>query len=260
MKNKISVVTSTYAHYGVEETMESVSKIGLEFIELIDVPDFGSHVSLDKSKTQDTLDLCKKYNLGMEALGAGYGRLGKPDGINTFKNIIDVASLLGISIIDADVGTIKNDADKAQFYKDINILGDYGSEKGVKIGLEPHGDWYCNGKNAAEIVKKINHPNIKVTYDTANVIFYGNTRPEEDIKHVLPYLGHLHLKDKSGEPKSYDFPILGEGYLDFDKIMSQVKDYDGLISLEIELDGKDKPIEIVHDAVKESYEFLKKYL
>ena len=87
----------------------------------------------------------------------------------------------------------------------------------------------CNtGKIGAEIIKTINHPNIKLNYDTANVVFYGNTRPEEDMKYALPYMGYVHLKESgNGKFGEWNFPALGEGVLDFDKIFDMLKQFDG---------------------------------
>jgi L-ribulose-5-phosphate 3-epimerase len=259
MKNKICVITSTYANFNVEEALDGISKSGFKFVELINVPNFATHISLETKDIKQELNLYKKYGVELLALGAGYGRMMKDDTIINFKKVIDAAQLLGVKVIDADTGEVKNKKDEEKFYKDIKTLGDYASTKDVTICLELHGDWCTNGKIAAEIVKKINHPNVKITYDTGNSIFYGDTRPEDDIKYAIPHMGNLHIKDKRGGYKVWDFPALGEGDVDFDKIFSLLKNYTGPMSVEVELDGKKNFIKVVNDAVKRSYDFLKGY-
>ena len=258
MKNKIGVITSTYAHFNAEEALEGLSKTGVKYVELITVPGFLEHISLKPEDIDNTLNICKKYGVELYII-AGHGRMLKEDSVKSFKEVIDAASLLGVDYIDTDTGEIKDDSDKDVFYKDIKILGEYAASKGVTIGIETHGNWCNNGKIASEVIKKIDNPNVKITYDPANSIFYGDTRPEDDIKYAIPFLGHLHVKDKRGGKGVWDFPVLGEGELDFNKIFGLLKDYEGPMTLEIELDGKKHPIDEVNDAVKHSYEFLKGY-
>ena len=182
----------------------------------------------------------------------------KEDSIESFKQIIDIASVMGVDFVDTDAGEIKKESDKDIFYKDMSVLAYYAASKGVTIGIETHGNWCNNGKIQAEVVKKINKPNVKVTYDPANAIFYGDTRPDEgDMEHVLPFLGHFHIKDKRGGKEVWDFPPLGEGDIDLDKLLDLAKDFEGPISIEMELDGKEHPIEEVNAGIKTSYSFLK---
>ena len=92
-----------------------------------------------------------------------------------------------------------------------------------------------------EVIKKINSPWIRINYDTGNVIFYGGVRPEEDVVAALPYLAHIHLKDKRGGKKVWDFPPIGMGEIDFPRIFEILLEqgYSGPISVEIEVLGKD---------------------
>ena len=258
MKNKVGVITSTYANFDTEEALEGISKTGVKYVELITVPGFLEHISLKPEDADDTLDICKKYGVELYAI-AGHGRMLKENSVKSFKEVIDAASLLGVDYVDTDTGEIKDDNDKNIFYKDIKVLGEYAAGKGVTIGIETHGNWCNNGKIASEVIKKINNPNVKITYDPANSIFYGDTRPEGDIKYAIHFLGHLHVKDKRGGKGVWDFPVLGEGELDFDKIFSLLKNFEGPMTLEIELDGKKNPINEVNDAVRRSYEFIKSY-
>jgi L-ribulose-5-phosphate 3-epimerase len=258
MKNKIGVITSTYVHNTVEEALDGIVTAGFRYVELITVPGFVEHIILSKQDMEKTLELCKKYGLELFSI-AGHGRLMKKDAIENFKKLIDAADSINVKYIDTDTGDVKDDNDKKTFYKEIKILGDYAKDKGITIGLEIHGDWCNNGKIASEIIQRINHPNIKITYDTANTIFYGNIRPEEDIKHAIPFLGYVHLKDKKGGYKIWDFPALGDGTVNFKKIFKMLEKYEGPMCIEVELDGKENPLNIINEAVKKSYNFLKNF-
>ena len=145
------------------------------------------------------------------------------------------------------------------WYADILGIADYAALKNIIVCIEMHGNWFNSGKKAVEILNKINHPHIKINYDTGNVIFFNNTRPEEDINYALPYLGIIHLKDSSGKFKDWDFPAIGDGNIDFDQIFSALKNYDGPISLEIEFNGDVQPLKKINTALVDSMNFLKKY-
>ena len=83
--------------------------------------------------------------------------------------------------------------------------------------------------------------------------------PEEDIKYALPYINFLHLKDSGGEYQGYDFPVFGEGTVDFDSIFKSIEVYKGPMSVELEFDGKERPIDEINDGVKKCREFLARY-
>lgn len=184
----------------------------------------------------------------------------KEKGVENFKKVLDFAGLAGVKYVTTDTGEVKNIEDEKKFYTDIRVIGDYAKEKGVTVCLEMHGEWCNNGKIGASIIKKINNPNIKLNHDTANVIFFGNVRAEDDLKYALPYMGYVHLKDNgSGKAKDWNFPALGEGIIDFEKIFELLKEFDGPGSVEIEFDGKERSLEEINEAVKKSYDFLKKH-
>ncbi|MFO7928358.1 MAG: hypothetical protein R6U35_01690 [Candidatus Humimicrobiaceae bacterium] len=70
--------------------------------------------------------------------------------------------------------------------------------------------------------------------------------------------GYLHLKDHGiGKAGEWNFPALSEEVVDFEKIFDSVKDYSGPISVEIEFDGKERELEVINEAVKKLYDFLK---
>ena len=263
MDRKIGVVTSTYSHYSADEAMDGISKAGFKYVELVTVPGVIDHIlprpeEMENNDVAKILNMCKEYHLEIYCIAA-HERLMKEDAVSSFRKVIDISKLLGARYITTSIGEIKTEDDRKRFYKEIKILGEYAATKDIVICLEVHGDWCKNGKVASKIVEKINHSNIRINYDTANTIFYGDTRPEEDLKNALPYVGFMHLKDKIGGYKVWNFPVLGEGEVDFNKIFKLIQDYSGPISVEVELDGKKHPLNEVNNALVKSYNFLKNH-
>ncbi len=264
MKNTVGVVTSTYPNYGTEEALDGISGAGFEYVELATCPGFFEHISprpedMQPGDEKKVLDLCKKYGLKLQCVAA-HTRMMKEDTVKNFKAVIDFASRAGVNFITTDAGEVKDSTDEKKFYSDISELAAYAKDRKVTICLEMHGNWCNTAEKGSEIIKKINHPNVKLNYDTSNVIMYGETRPERDIDKAIPYMGYLHLKDHgTGKAGEWNFPALGEGVVDFDKIFDSIKDYSGPISVEIEFDGKERKLETINEAVRKSYEFLKSY-
>lgn len=264
MKKNIAVTTSTYPNYSGKEAMEGISKAGFKYIELASAPAFFEHmprpeIKVDKQIVEGVLKDCSDHYLTLQCI-AGHTRLMKEKGVENFKKVLDFAGLAGVKYVTTDTGEVKNKDDEKKFYGDIREIGDYAKTKGITVCLEMHGEWCNTGKIGAEIIKTINHPNIKLNYDTANVIFFGNVAPEEDLPYALPYMGYIHLKDHgSGQFKEWNFPALGGGIIDFEKIFEILKKFDGPGSVEIEFEGKEHSLEEINKAVKKSYDFLKKH-
>lgn len=262
MKKSIGVVTSTYPKNSGSEAIKGISEAGFKYIELASAPAYFEHIprpenGVTKEIVDAVLKECADYGLTLQAI-AGHTRMIKDDTVETFKKVLDFANLANVHIVTTDAGEIKGKEDEKKFYADIKELADYAKDKDITICLEMHGNWCNNGKIGAEIIKTINHPNVKLNYDTSNVIMYGNARPEEDLPFALPYMGFVHLKESgNGKFGEWNFPALGEGVLDFDKIFKLLEQFDGSGSVEVEFDGVERSLEEINAAVKKSYDFLK---
>jgi L-ribulose-5-phosphate 3-epimerase len=78
---------------------------------------------------------------------------------------------------------------------------------------------------------------------------------------VAPYLVHVHLKDKVGPKRVWDFPAVGEGHVAFNRVLEILSDknYTGPFGVEIEFQGLPwPPLHEVHRSVKASYANLRK--
>ena len=262
MKKTIGVVSSTYPNYSGMEAIEGISRAGFKYIELASAPSYFEHIprpeiKVNREIVDGVLKDCRDHGLELQCI-AGHTRLMKENCVEDFKKVLDFAGLAGVKYVTTDTGEVKNADDEKKFYSDIRELGDYAGDKGITICLEMHGGWCNSGKIGAEIIKKANHPNVKLNYDTSNVTFYGNVRAEDDLPYAIPYMGYVHLKDNgSGKANDWNFPALGDGILDFDRIFDHLEAFDGPGSVEIEFDGKERTLEEINDAVQKSFDFLK---
>ncbi|MDK2896514.1 MAG: hypothetical protein PWP04_634 [Candidatus Atribacteria bacterium] len=259
MSNLIAVSTNTYHKFSLEEALSGIAQAGFRSVELSTVKGWTEHFPLDDYSPQELHNLQVKfnqYNLQLVNLSA-HSDLGTAEGVEHLKKAVDFAEQVGAKVI--NTGTIEKEEHLPALLDNLSVLGDYAQKKGKKIGLEIHGDFLKNGLKAKELMEQVRHPAIGINYDTGNAIFYGNSKPEEDIKYCLSWLVHIHLKDKRGGYKVWDFPALGEGevnFRDFFSVLDQNK-IQVPLSVEIEFDGKfDHDREFVDQAVRQSFQYL----
>ncbi len=263
MKNKIGVVSSTYAKFQTEEILDGISKAGFKYVELASAPSYFEHILprpelASKEDAVKLSKLCHSYGLELICI-AGHTRMMKENDVENFKKVIDYAENAGVKFVTTDAGEVSNEEDRQSFYGKMSELGKYSQEKNITICLEMHGNWLNNGKTGAQAITKINNPFVKLNYDTGNSMLYGKVKAEEDIIHALPYMGFMHLKERPDAPE-WNFPALGEGKLDFKKIFALIKEYTGPISVEVEFtETTDPTLEETNAAIKRSYEFLKSF-
>jgi len=263
MKNKIGVVTSTYPNFNGDEAMQGISAACFQYVELASAPSYFEHIlprpeEASEADVKNQLDKCKGYGLELYCI-AGHTRLLTEKGTENFKTVLDYADKAGVPFVTTDTGEVKGEDDKIRFYKAIEELAEYAQSKNVTICLEMHGTWCNNGKTGAEIIKKVNHPNVRLNYDTGNVSLYGGVWAVDDMQYALPYMSFMHIKDVGGELKEWNFPALGDGRVDFAKIRDFIQDYTGPVSVEIEFDGKERSLQEINEAVKKSYTYLKEH-
>lgn len=131
----------------------------------------------------------------------------------------------------------RNDAPKEVVFERLRKAGDAAKEHGVTITLETHPDLGTNGDVFLETMKAINHPNVRVNLDTANITYYNrDANAVAELAKVVDLLGTVEFKDHNGEFETWNFPVLGQGIVDFPKILGilSAHRYRGPITIEFE--------------------------
>jgi sugar phosphate isomerase/epimerase len=173
---------------------------------------------------------------------------------------LDLCERMGIPILNTAVGGPEEaKEDEGAFLRNIDGLADYAAERDVTITLEIHGELTATGRKARELLEKVNRPNVRINYDTANCEYFGDVRAEADLPDALPWVALSHLKDKIGGHRVWNFPALGGGHVDFAKLqrMFRRSRYAGPFSVEVEFKGHPwPPLPAVNRAMAKSYRFL----
>ncbi|MCB9784286.1 MAG: sugar phosphate isomerase/epimerase [Candidatus Omnitrophica bacterium] len=142
--------------------------------------------------------------------------------------------------------------------------GDLAKVHGVTIVLETHPDLGTNGEVHLETMKAIDHPNIRVNFDTANITYYNkNTDACTELKKIIDYVATIELKDHNLEFETWNFPVVGQGKVDFKCILDVLRknDYQGPITLEFEgIEGVKLNREETLKAIEDSVEYARSIL
>lgn len=116
-------------------------------------------------------------------------------------------------------------------------LAEYASHRGVQLALETHAGPTRTGRLARQFLDEVDHPNVGFNYDTGNILYYNDcVDPADDISAIADRVVHVHLKDTQGGRGEWKFCALGEGRVNFPKILGVLKSagFKGPYSLEIE--------------------------
>lgn len=270
--------TLSYRQESLERAMEGIAAAGFPGVEVGCVCGYCEHIVPEKMSEKDMDDLgalADKHNLKIVSIAGhidfacpliGKGPDAAAEGFGKLKARVDVASRLGVGVVNTGVGVAAEDEDMEKFYNELRRFLDYAGERNVKIGVESHAGVSETAKASLEFCRTVNHPCLGINHDAGNVRFYAGQDPVADLESVADEIGewliHVHIKDHRGNKGDWDFPPLGEGELDQSALAALYRriGYQGPYSLEIEFKGvdtDDPTPEIIDQGVAQSCTFMK---
>lgn len=230
---------------------EHLPEIGVKYLE-IDVPS-------DKKEAEFKLEMFE--DLGLKALSLSFPiKIDKKNIVKKFENAIPLIKMMDPMYIFSSV-KVKKESKREKGYSILQEIGDVAKANDIFISIETHPHYNTNGDRGKETMENVNHPNIKINFDTANVYYYNkNVDGKEELKKVLPWIGSIHIKDCMKRYKDWCFPAIGDGAVDFPGILKILDPLDQTIPLTLELEGvkgEDLNLEKAKDNVARSFAYLK---
>jgi L-ribulose-5-phosphate 3-epimerase len=258
--NALAGHTGSYYSYSTDEALAGIAAAGFRHVELSAVPGNTDHVDVHADPAGIR---AKLEHHGLQVVSvSGHSNLTTPEGLEYGLAVVRWAERFGVPIVNTAVGGHAPDVDESEsaFLANIGTLADAAEAAGLTIALEIHGDLMASGERSRPLLDKIDHPAVAVNYDTANVEYYAGTSAVDDLPSIADRVAHVHLKDARGGQGNWDFPAVGEGHVDFERVVGILRDagYDGPYSVEIEFTGEVPwpPLEDVNAAMRTSYETL----
>lgn len=165
----------------------------------------------------------------------GGADLSSPDAVDTLAAQLATCEAMGVHYM--FLSPKHGDAPRESTYEPLRKAGDAAKSHGVMISLETHPDLGTNGDVHLETMQAINHPNVRVNFDTGNITYYNHGRNAVDeLMKCIDFVGTVEFKDHNGEFETWVFPPLGTGITDFKGVLKVLQDheYAGPITLEFE--------------------------
>ena len=165
----------------------------------------------------------------------GQTDLGKPPCVEELSAQLATCEAMGVHYL--FLSPKHTGVDKAVACDRLRRAGDVARRHGVIITLETHPDLGTNADAHLETMRRINHPNVRVNFDTGNITYYNaGGDAVRELEKVIDFVGTVELKDHDGKLQGWNFPALGQGKVDFPGVLRVLKDhgYRGPITIEVE--------------------------
>lgn len=199
-----------------------------------------------------------EYGLQATTL-TGRTKLDSEDAAKMLEPAFKSAQAMGVTILFISVKA--GDMPKEKAYERLREIGDLAARYGVTVAVETHPDLAQNGTVALQTMLGVNHPNVRINFDPANIHYYNEgIDTVEELKRILPYVASVHLKDTNGGYKTWNFPALGEGVVNFKEIFRIMNErgFNGPFTMEIEgIEGEEFTEELAQQRIVDSLEHLR---
>lgn len=218
---------STYAYFwrwstrnpepmGLEQMLEDTRSLGADLYQICDYPPLDG-MSLDELDQirRLTLDLGLSLELGTRGV--------RPDHLLRY---LDIAERLGARLVRSMVQTSPGEPSLAEVPELLaQVLPEF-ERRGVTLALETYEQ--VPTASLVEVVASVGHPSLGIVLDPGNCVA-ALELPRDVIARTAPYVKNLHVKDFAFSRRdgwvgfTYAGTPLGEGLLDYDDMVEQIR-------------------------------------
>ena len=157
--------------------------------------------------------------------------------LENFQIEAALAAKMGLTLITFHAGFFPPDESHPAFAKMLHRLGavaDVFRTHDILLGLE-------TGQEAAAelaaVLRRLDHPNVCVNFDPANMIMYDKGDPVKALKTLAPWIRQVHLKDaqRATIPGAWGAEVpVGSGDVDWRAFFATLKEINSNVNLAIE--------------------------
>ncbi|OBX06170.1 xylose isomerase [Gallibacterium salpingitidis] len=236
---KLAVNTSIYDGYDLETVFSSIKKCGFNHFELAYNQGYVGNLNQDLFSEENANyvnSLKHKYNLDTFALGCTMD-LSTDNLFDIFSPRLKFANLIGAKYI--NVCTTKLEL-KSKLIDNLKSLKPLLEKNNCVLCIENAGDYNFNAfvdlNDALEILNQLDRKFYAINFDPGNMVTYDKTlNVIEQSLMSIKYCQHFHIKDVIIEDNKFKFLPIGDGIIDYHKIVKELKNNNISCSLEIPL-------------------------
>lgn len=272
MSMTISCFTNSYGRFGARAAIAHVRAAGIRHVELAikteGVPSIFHEIPVltDRSGDREIADVRRMLDVHEVSLSSCNITSGNPldeSVVAITERKLAIAAELGVSLVVAGAGEADSPEQESTLFDHLHRIGDLAGQRGMIYCFETHPGLCRNAHGMLRTMERLNHPQLRLNFDTGNVLFYNDGADVcDELEQVLPFVKHVHLKDHHGIAGDWHFPALGAGgAVDFARIVQLLErvGFSGPLSLEIEgIQGEPElTLEQTHQRVIDSITCLK---
>ena len=274
MSHLVSCYTNCYGASGVWTAVEKIREAGLDHIELalrshamggLVIPE--SAVITEKTDDETAkrfVDHLQKHRVKVSGCNVGGADIRTDEGRETTEQRIRFAARwFNATICVSGAGQPTNDEERRSVIGHLRSIGQTAADCGIVVCLETHKGPTENAQAMLNIIGDVDHPNIRLNFDTGNIAYYNRDfDPCDELEKVKHLVRNVHVKDNRGGFEDWYFPAVGDGghvnFVRVRKIMEEIG-YDGAYTIEIEgIGGEAEPsLEARHERVARSISHLR---
>jgi len=221
VERKLSCREQVYA--GWQNAIEFLPKIGIKYMEVQARPDADIPAIARSAREKGVTVLTLATSVELD----------NDESVAAFKKALDAAQQIGVHHFFVSA----KGADRPSCMGVLKQLAEEAKQREVTICLETHPPFCQNADDMLRTMADVNHPNVRVNFDTANIFYYNEgVNSADELPRVVEYVASVHLKDTDGGFKSNNFPVFGEGVVDFRRIFDTLDKagFDGPLTIELE--------------------------
>jgi sugar phosphate isomerase/epimerase len=178
------------------------------------------------------------------------------------KNISAAAAIakkMGLKLVTFHAGFLPPDESHPTFAKmcqRLDTVADIFMVQNILLGLETGQE---TAQELAALLHKLNHPNIGVNFDPANMLMYDKGDPVKALHTLAPWIRQVHIKDakRAKTPGTWgEEVVVGKGEVDWRAFFSTFKHVVFNVNLVIEREfGNSRALDIraAHDFIRRTF-------
>lgn len=235
-----AINTLAFHGYPLDAALEEIARF-CRYVEPVYISKYDSTLReeyFNETNAQSLRQRLEGLRLKVTAMGSHLD-LGQADTVEVFRRRMEFARAIGAGMI------LTNATEKSRrttFFRNIEKLAVYAEKLHLVIALENPGDGQDQllgtGLAGAAILEELGSDRVRLNYDVSNVFTYshGQRHPDEELEAVLPYVGHLHLKNVKSWEGAWPVCGLDAGVIDYARLFQRFPALSGIpMSVELPL-------------------------